>query len=223
MKTINTHLERDPRYTAAKARYTELQIELDALDRKRDAVQSGIGSLSNYRDQIGDEAELLLSGGNAAAILKRDDLIKNLEDCTHRIAVLREAVSRQKSIVAALTAEIGKSIAIDLLPQHRANVAAMVQAIIQLNAAAAAESDLRESLYQNGVPYSSCITPMIFPGFGLLRDPNSRASGFLLECVERGFLSVSELPGNLKPWGRAKLQKPVAPALAVADADGWAS
>ena len=223
MKPTDTKLERDPRFVAARVRCTELQTELTALERRRDDVESGIGSLPNHRDRIGDEAEALLSGGNAAAILKRDELVKNLDELTHRLAVLREATSRQKAIVSTLRAEVGAAIATDLSPMHRANVAAVVKAVLQLNAAAEAEHDLRESLYQNDVPYSSCITPMAFPGFGLLRDPYSRASVFLLDCVEHGFLSVSELPANLQPYGHAKLHKPAPAVVSAGDSDGWAA
>lgn len=59
---IDVRLERDPRYVSAKARYTELKSELDALERQRDEVQSGIGSLKNiHSDLISEEAMALLS------------------------------------------------------------------------------------------------------------------------------------------------------------------
>ena len=207
---IDIRLERDPNFSAAKARFTELQKELTALERQRDNAESGIGSqTSGARDRVAEEATALLSGAPAAANPNREALMKTLDELTHRLAVLRSAVELQRGIVSKLRAEVGKAIATDLLPQHRANAQAVARAVFQLNAALEVEHDLRETLNQNGVPYSSCIRPMPFPGFGLLRDPTSRAAAYLLEAYEYAFITPAELPDNLKPFAAAKKRKPM--------------
>lgn len=221
---IDIRLERDPRYVAAVAHYTNLKTELDALERKCDDVQSGLGSLAGQaHNRLTEEATALLSGAVTTATLTRETLTKTLGELTHKVAVLREAVSMQKNIVAELRAVVGKEIAIDLLPQHKANVAAVFKALIQLNAAAQTHFDLCDSLHQNNVPSSGYIRPMSIPGLGLLSDKFSRASMFVLEAYEYDFITLAEVPDGLKEWARAKKSKPVraVSAPAAANVDGW--
>ena len=220
--SIDMRLEREPRYTAATARYTELRTELDSLERQRDAVQAGIGSLaSRARDQIAEEATLMLSGTPAPdpANLKREALIKTLDDLTHRLAVLRAAVAMQQNIVGKLRSEVSNAIARDMLPQHRANVGAVVDALLQLNAALEAEADLRETLNENNVSYISVMRPMPISGFGTLRDSQGRIFRYLLECHEYGFVAASDLPDVV----RDKIPPPAKPASkpVARSNDGW--
>jgi hypothetical protein len=221
---IDIRLERDPRYVAAVNHYNKLKMELDALERQRDEGYSGLNSLASHaRDRLTQEATALLSGAVTTETLNLDTLIKTLEELTHKVAVLREAVSMQKRIVDELRGVVGKAIAIDLLPQHKANVAEVFKALTQLNAAAQIHHDLCDSLHQNNVPASGYIRPMSIPGLGLLSDKFSRASMFVLEAYEYDFIALSDVPDNLKEWARAKKAKPVqvAQASAVANADGW--
>lgn len=222
--SIDIRPERDPRYTAAKARYTELKRELDALERQRDDVQTGIGSLaSRARDQIAEEATLMLSGTPAPdpANLKREALIKTLDDLTHRLAVLRAAVAMQRDIVGKLLGEVSNAIARDMLPRHRANVGAVVEALLQLNAALEAEADLRETLNENNVSYMSVMRPMPISGFGTLRDNQGRIFRYLLECHEYGFVAAPDLPDVV----RDQIPPPVKSALNLVarSNDGWAA
>lgn len=223
-KQIDIRLERDPRYLAAKERLTELQIELLSIDRQRNDVLTDINANENYtKNKIEEEALALLSKGTAPKTSDRETMINMLEELTHRFRVLSAAVELQKRAVADLRSEVGKAIAIDMLPQHKANVAAVIKAVFQLNAAMEAEANLRTALYDNDVPYSSYIIPMPFPGFGLLRDPNSRVSNFVIDCFSRDFITLAEVPDKLREWARAKKTGPVratAP-LGAGDPDGW--
>lgn len=218
---IDIRLERDERYVAAKARYTELQTELNALERQRDDVQAGIGSLtSGARDRIDQEATALLSGTPGPENLNRATLTKTLNELMHRLAVLRSAVEMQKGIVADLRGVVGMAIATDLLPQHKANVARVAETLIQLSAALEAEAKLRDDLFVNDVPYSAVIRPMALPGVGRLSDNQSRSFRYLLECETYGFVKAADLPDVV----RAQIPPPAKPmpaqALAV-DPDGW--
>lgn len=220
---IDIRLERDPRYAAAKAKLFELQSEVTALDRQRNDADAGLAStIVTHSDRIASEASALLSGG-PVFVPAREALIRTLTELTHRLAVVSQAVVMQRQIVDELRGEVGKAIAIDLLPQHKANVAAVFKALIQLNAVAQVHFDLCDSLNQNNVPSSGYIRPMPIPGLGLLSDQYSRASTFVLEAYEYDFITFSEVPDNLKEWAKAKKSKPVrvAQAPAVANADGW--
>ena len=59
-------------------------------------------------------------------------------------------------------------------------------------------------------------------GFGTLSDPNSRASGFVLEAFEYGFIGLDEVPASIRDWARAKKAKPArTEPVRAGDSDGW--
>lgn len=223
---VDIRLERDPRYVAAKARYTELTAELSTLEREQNDAQAGLSALAtSARDRINTEAEALVSGApDPAPHLSRATLTSTLDKLAHRLAVVRSAIVKQRQIMDDLRAEVGKQISLDLLPTHRANVQAVVKAVLQLNAALEAEADLRTRLYDNNVPDCGVLRPMPFPGFGLLREPYSRVAGFVIEAYEHEFITLADVPDKLKEWARARKAKPMpaqAPAVAARDPADW--
>lgn len=219
---IDIRLERDPRYTAAVEHYTKLKLELDALERKRDEVQSGLNSLADHaRNRITEEATALLSGGTIAAGLNRGALTQTLGELTHEIIVLREAVSMQQNIVSELRSVVGKGIATDLLPQHRANVAALAKAAIEMNIAMEREDALRRALHDTNVPDCGILRPMTMPGVGFLRDNQSRIFRFLLECEQYGFVQASDLPDIVRAQIPPKAKATPSTVARRINADGW--
>lgn len=194
---VDIRLERDPRYSAAIARLAELKAELNTLERQRGDVHTGISSLGEcVRNQITQEAEALLSVTPVldVASMKKAELFKTLDELTHRLDVVKTAATMQQNIVNKLRGEVGEAIALDVLPQHRANVCAVFEALLQLNTALEAEADLREALSDNNVPFTSVITAMPLRGFSTLRDNQGRVMRYLLECYEHGFVAASDLP-----------------------------
>lgn len=216
----NITLDRDPRYTAARDRYTELQKELSGLDNQLNVAYGGLGSLTEPRDIIRDEASALLSGATPAPASDRSAIIRTIDELTHRIAVLRQAVTMQKSIVDNLRAEVGTAIARDLLPQHSANVAAVIDAAITLSTALQAEQELRDTLTELGIPFSSVLRAMPIPGFNL-RDDQSRLSHYLLECYEYGLVKSGDLPDVVRERLPKKVKQTPKPAANVANSEGW--
>ncbi|MFZ4479910.1 MAG: hypothetical protein ACOYNZ_08490 [Rhodoferax sp.] len=193
MKT-DTRLERDPRYVAAKAKLHELTQELLSLERQRDEADAGLSQTPNtHVDKIQREASALLSGTAAHATMERESLSRTLNELTHRLAVVRQAVPMQRQIIDTLRAEIGKQIATELLPTHRANVKAVIEAALKLNQAVEAEAALRDSLLQGAIPFAGIIRAMPINGF-LLRDNQGRLTRYLLECEAEGFCDASDLP-----------------------------
>lgn len=220
---IDIRLERDPRYVTAKARYTELKSELDALERQRDEVNSGIGLLKNsHSDLISQEAMTLLSGAPTAdqSILKREEMVRTLAELTHRLAVLRQAVLMQRHIMESARSEVGEAIASDLLPQHRHNVSAVIEAALQLSVALQAEAELRDTLIENMVPFSSVLRAMPLHGFDL-GDNQSKFSRYLLECYEHGLIGAGDLPDVVRDRLPPKAKPTPKPAARQANKDGW--
>jgi hypothetical protein len=223
MKTqIDIRLERDPRYVAAKTRYTELQHELNALEIQLSDTLTNLNSINSVvHDRIAEEAKALLSGGQYAAKSSRDLLTKTLSELNHKIRVLREAVSMQKNIVSELAADVGKQIATALLPEHKANVSAVIVAVLKLAEALEDESALYQALFDSCVPTCGVLRPMPFTGVGLLRDSQSRITRYLLECEEYGFVRAADLPDVVRAQIPPKAKPVPVQAARGANADGW--
>lgn len=218
--TTAARLERDPRYSAAWNRYTELQLQLREAERQRQEIQQQMGNTgSDTRNAIRDEAKALLSESAAAGIAQRDEIVRSLGEVTHRIAVLRQAIELQKQVVEGLRAEVSRAICADLLPTHQAHVRAVALAAIGLADHVRAEWELRDRLAQNGV-LSGHLRPMPLRGFNLT-EPNSTISQFLLEAERYGFIQAADLPEHVRQWippapQAAPVVKPKRPAK-----EGW--
>lgn len=220
--TVDIRLERDPRYVAAQNRYTQLQQELSALEGDRDRALAGLNSIGTVaQDRITEEAQALLSGEQLQTTSNRDTLLKTYSELMHKMRVLREAISMQKSIVQSLAAEIGNEIATTLLPQHMANVAAVAKAALQLSSAIEAEADLRNELIAKGIPFTAVLRPMVFTGVGLVGDSQSRLVRYLLECEEYGFVQASALPDVVRRHILPKAKHAAPQALRRTNVDGW--
>lgn len=213
---------RDPRYVAASVRHTELQRELSTLDSQLVSAYSGLGSLTAPQDAIRNEASALLEGAAIVPTSDRAAVIRTIDDLTHRIAVLRQAVEMQRSIVERLRCEIGGAIASESLPRHVANVAAVVDAAITLSTALQAERELRDELIENDIPFSATIRAMPLPGFDL-RDDQSRLSRYLSESFEHGFVQAAALPDLVRERLSNKPKPQPRSASKTADFDGWAA
>jgi hypothetical protein len=197
-KTIDVTLERDAAYVEATERLLALTVELSNLEKQRNEIESGIASLASQRLQtIHDQAAAMLSGATVPDPQKREALTRSLEEMTHRIAVLREAVSMQRSIVANERSRVSREICADLAPRHAANVAAVARAAVALAEAVAAEAALRRELSDNGVEFAGHLRAMPIKGF-LIAEDYSTVSRYLLECSEFGFLAADELPAVVR-------------------------
>jgi hypothetical protein len=220
---IDIRLERCPNYVKAKIRFTELQAELNCLDRQRDEIQTGISSLKNsHSDLIAEEAMSMLSGVPAAdpSILRREEMVKTFEQLSRRIAVLRQAVALQRNILESARHEVGSEISLELLPQHRDNVSAVIEAAIRLSTALQAEAELRNILTERGIPFSSVIRAMPIHGFDLA-DGQSRLSRYLLECYEHALIGAGDLPDVVRDRLPPKVKSTPKPIARQANNEGW--
>jgi hypothetical protein len=217
-------LDRSPQYVAARTRYNELQAELTQLDRQLNSAYGGLGSLPQVQDLIRDEASALLEGATPAPASNRAAAIKNIDDLTHRIAVIRQAVDMQRGIVIRLAFEVSNTIAGELLPQHAANVQAVASAAVALSVALQAERELRDTLTEQGIQFASTIRAMPLPGFNLA-DDNSRLSRYLAEAHEYGFVKAGNLPDVVRDRLPRKVARPAlmpnVPNSSTLDGSEW--
>lgn len=220
---IDIRLERDPRYEAAKAKLIELQLSVVSLESQRSATEAELATAATVTcsPRITAEAAALLTGVTVENG-KQNDLRAHLGEITHRLAVVRQALKMQREIVDELASEVGAAIARDMLPKHKSNVEAVVEAALQLNTALEAEMELRDTLTDNGVQHSGVLRPMPMSGFGRIADDQSRVSRYLLEAVEYGFVPAASMPDVVRDR-IPKPQKVVPPQRPARrpDNDGW--
>lgn len=217
-------LERDPRYVAAQSKLTELKMQFDALDRQRGDELARLNGFDR-EDRLSDieiAARLLVSNdAPPMPTSSKEKLRESVAEMAHRLAVLRMAIDMQRKNIEQLRAEIGKQIALELMPQHVANVRKVIDALLVLNDALEAEHNLRQECFDNDVPISSLIRPMPFPGCGRLSQDNSRLFLYLADAAEHGFIEKRDLPESVQKH----LPAPAKPAKKSApvrmDADGW--
>jgi hypothetical protein len=220
--TVDTRLERDPRYVPAKALLNELKGQLTTAEKERNDLQTGISSLADRASRaLAAEAQTLLSGCQAPepAVNQRQHLTDSLGKVDHQIAVLRQAITMQQQTVEGLTAKVSQAICADMLPMHCDNVRKVAQAYLVLEECCRAEQELRDELNQNGVLTSGTLRPMSVRGCNS-RDSNSALSRYLLEAVEFKFLAASEIPESLRAYVR-RPAKPQPEEPAHAPGDGW--
>lgn len=221
-KEVDIRLDRDPRYAAAKKRMVELQLEAVQLERECHKVDAEIGSMAPAErgSKLTAEASAMLVGAALGREAASADMRATLGSLRHKLAVVREAVRLQTAVVENLIDDASRVICADVLPQHQANVRRVFEAALELNTALEAESDLRASLYENGIRYSGTLRPMPLLGFGTLADGQSRVSRYMAECYEFGFVAARDLPDIV----RDRLPPPpakAAPQLVPVDNDGW--
>tara|TARA_R110002167_G_scaffold344363_1_gene553693 strand:- start:31945 stop:32616 length:672 start_codon:yes stop_codon:yes gene_type:complete len=219
MKTIDTKLTRDPRYVEALEKLTRLKTERDLRQKQIDEANTGLSSLPTIRERIVDEAQALCADRDSNAV-KREELIRNLDELRHKLAVLREAVTQQQTYIETLRTAIGKQIATDLLPRHRELVLQIKEAALLLSKAVMAETDLRTELSDNSVPYSAVIRPMPMRGFDL-RDSQSAIVRYLIEALQHGYIEMKDLPVVVRPLVPSMASAPDSKAPKRRQADGW--
>lgn len=223
MKEVNTKLTRDQRYIDAQTRLTELKTERDALDRQRDEAQTGLSKYPSASDLLSREAAELLDGPTEPTI-RRGEFLKTLEQTTHRLHVVREAIEIQRRRISDITQEVSKVICLELEPEHRLRVSEVAAAVLELAKAVQREWDLREELNMNGVQYSAVLRPMTLPGF-LLTDPNGAAARYLIDAAQHNYIPVNSLPDAYRKWlppvQKASGRK--GPDRQPVSTDGWAA
>jgi hypothetical protein len=226
LKDSDIRLERDARYVTAAAKLTELKSELNTLEQQRIGQQSHLADVKDDGQQsaLDMAAKALLSEDITieSPTQVKDVIRKSIEDLDHRIAVLRRACELQKSTVGALTAEIGKQISLELKPAHAENVRKVIAALLVLDEAIGAESDLRDTCNERGIPISAHIRAMPVHSIGRLKDENSRLSAYIREAVEFGMIDAADVPAIV----RDRLPPPPKPAAkpagrSKAQAEGW--
>ncbi len=213
----------DPQYAAAVRRLDELRADRRKLQAEIDEIlaQPQAARLSAM-ERVTDAAKRLISGAAAPAsvrmdVERRSQIIGEKYAQAH---VLDEAIRMQGEAVEEALRPLATKACEAARGEHRACVARIVAAVLELDRANEAEHGLREELVRLGYRGHSLLEPMTFRAPGPLSDWQSPAAAYLLEAVERKFITIADLPANLRRYVPPPAAR-VKPAAAPTSADGW--
>ncbi len=213
------NLNDDLAFAEAAAKLAGLQSDMAAANRQHAELLARLNKQAagpvEQLDAITAKAHQLL--GNGAGPSEEDPITLRAQLARvgeHR-QVLDAAIGIQRGAVAKCRSEVSRRVLTEVLPQHRLLVREVAKRLKALDAALSEEYALTDELHRLGFETGS-LRSMPIPQLGKLSDPNSRASAYLLECVEFRFLDLVDLPENLQPLGRVKLgaKAPKAPTVA---------
>jgi len=169
--------------------YRELESRIAALEAQRAAAEAEFKQLEAAAEEArrqpsprSQRAAALLAGQSHSG-----PPAQALSDARVRAADLAEAVALGRNTLDGLQARLSAAIAPTRRREHAAAVARIVEAVVTLGRAIAAEQALRDGLDAGGVRYSAFIRPMGVPLVGTLDDPNSILRRYLEEAREHGF------------------------------------
>lgn len=225
------NLASDPRYAAAAAKLGELQADLNTLTARGDAVLTALNNAATNSPRRADAIEaaayrLLGKDAGASSDANARLLREEFAELVEKKQVLVVAIRLQREVLANLRAEVSRNCIAQVLPTHREMVRNIVDCLVALDMAVTAEHELRNKLHQGDIVFGD-LRPMPMPKLGRLSDENSRASAYLIECFEYGFIGLDEVPKHLHLFALAKTTTPAprakAKAVATANQDGWHS
>lgn len=215
-------LTRFPEYRDATQKLTEVQLELAAVEQRRDALLLDLSR--HVPASLTQQAETLLTGGTLIE-QETKPLHDELSKLQARKRVLEEAIRLQRRHVETLTFRYAERICQNLRPDYLKIVQRVAATVAELGEALDEEREFREVLADQGVPYASYLRPMPFFGVGGLRDPSNPHTNAVLCLSEvRGYYPEAfpegvTLPPGLPSWDTTPL--PTAPRKGkAADLEG---
>ena len=174
-----------PEWAQHKDKLHEKQHELND-NRAKQAELSKAGSEREERpDSLTAEALAELDGIEHLRAQNNGAQMAELQRVEH---ILEKAIELQRGRIAGLQGRLSAIVCAPLVPEHKALVKGIADAMIALAKASERESEFRYRLQLADVLTSPYLRPMPVRHVGRLDDPNSGVSRYLKECVEFGFL-----------------------------------
>ena len=189
-----------PELDALRGAITERTEHLNSLSRALQQLEQRRGEVGNRLADARSSAALTLSrraavltsaawdGTSDAVIDSEPDLQQEYRALDEQVELHRRAIELQLRLIDESRSRYAAAVGVSAKPQHVAVVREVAVALCALSRALDAERAFCDRMQQAG----ASMTRMSVDGVGSLSDPNSRASAYLRECVERGFLSADE-------------------------------
>ncbi len=160
-------------------------MDYDLYKKEWDKLQE----LRGKRDDAEAEYQRMLSEG----------IRENVSKARKRITMFREASQEQEKRLSSAHIKVSKKIVKSYKPIYKAIIKDMCTKWCELGELVIKERDLRESLNDNNIAFTSSFTAMVLPGgLGNPREHTSRFSAWLIEAVERGYFKTSDIPKKFR-------------------------
>lgn len=182
MKAINQH----PQYAAAVGTLNELEAALKAAISEESRILAELAAPDESYDPL--EAGMRLLRGEAPKLRDLSGLNRELEGVRERLKVLTPAVEQQRSAVAALTGNLSAEVCAAARPAHEQAVHGVVDALLSLRLAMAAEAAVRADIEAAG--YRCTLEAVTTPELDF-DDSQSTASRFL--AVVKQYVELAEM------------------------------
>lgn len=135
----------------------------------------------------------LLMEDPAAQPIEAPGVQSQLHDVQLLLESITRAITAKEAEIVAVSAEADAAACREVLPTHRSNVRATINAVLALHRAITAQDELRMDLNRKGVERTSQLIPLYPSQFrDGMGDPNSWLSSFMRNAVADGFISEPE-------------------------------
>lgn len=182
MQAIHDHHQ----YAAAVATLGELTAAHQAATEQEAGIISKLAAPDESYDPL--EAGLRLLRGEKPQLRDLSGLNVELSEVRERLKVLTPAVEQQRSAVAALTGDLSAEVCAAARPAHEQAVQGVVDALLSLRLAMAAEAAVRADIEAAG--YRCTLEAVTTPELDF-DDSQSTASRFL--AVVKQYVELAEM------------------------------
>lgn len=185
-----------------KREWDKLAKIQDQIAKAEEEVQEldSEGVLKAIQDERRLRVKAVIDGKNPDTVDVTQAYRASLQKANQRIYLLKDAKEEQKNILSKQRIESSNKIAQEVKPKYGKIIKDMALRWIELGELIMVERELRESLNDNDICFTSHFDPMPFYHMGDPRIYNSNYSQWLIECVDRGYLKGSEVPKNLRDF-----------------------
>lgn len=191
----------DAAYQAVWHQLQSLNGEVTRLEAECSALQSGLVAIASKpgKSVLDERAERLLAGADPD-LTGTEKLRGDLAATRDRLQVTKHAREFIRRRLGEEAARASAEIVERVKPEHRAIVARMAKALIELGKIAIEEREFRDVL-QLGDVMAGSLRAMPIPALGDPRNRESRAAAWLREAIEHGLIERDTVPAAwLKKW-----------------------
>jgi hypothetical protein len=191
-------------YKAAWNRLMELREQRDELEKKAEELRRG--RPETVKTQNEKRVDAILRGEEPESVKGTEQWLTDLSEAQSRARLFSEAARKQEGEVQKQRLIASKEICKTMAPKYRDLIKRLGLAYVELLKLSAAEKDMRESLNDGDIAYSSYIRPMPINHPGDPRDTNSRAGIWLVEAIQYDFITLADIPLEWRPRYEERLK-----------------
>jgi len=184
-------------YKLAFEKWTGIKSQLDESETSLQTLLFE-GKPESFQSQKEKQVQAILDGQEPDDVQATEIWRENFARATQRRYLFIEALEVQKRRISEQRIIASKKIAKEVEPKYKSIIEKMALKWVELGKLVIEERNLRESLNDADIAFCAHFDPMPINRLGDPRNYNSNFSIWLIEAVERGYLSPGDVPKELK-------------------------